>query len=169
MKEISKIAEEVQASTTLMVDALYKQMLADGKDVVGFGAGEPDFDTPDKIKSAANKAIREGNTKYTPSSGVPALKKAVADRLMADCGINYTPDQIVVASGAKHNIYITLQTLINIGDEVILPAPYWVTYAEAIKMAGGVPVIISAPESSDFKISKEQLESAVSDKSSCLS
>jgi len=164
MKEISKIASEVQASTTLMVDALYKQMLADSKDVVGFGAGEPDFDTPDNIKEAAYKAIREGHTKYTPSSGMPALKKAVADRLMADCGISYTPEQIVVASGAKHNIYIALQTLINIGDEVILPAPYWVTYAEAIKMAGGVPVIISAPESSDFKISKEQLDAGVTDK-----
>jgi len=164
MKEISKIASAVQASTTLQVDAMYKQMLADGKDVIGFGAGEPDFDTPDNIKDVALKAIRDGQTKYTPASGMPALRKAVADRLMADNKISYAPEQIVVASGAKHNIYVALQTLINPADEVILPAPYWVTYEEAIKMVGGVPVIISAPESSDFKITKGQLEAAVSDK-----
>ena len=165
MKELSKIAAAVHASTTLKVDALAKQMKADGKDVVGFGAGEPDFDTPDNIKEAAYKAIREGQTKYTPSNGIPALRQAVADRLLADCGISYTAGQIVIASGAKHNIYIALQTLLNPGDEVILPAPYWVTYAEAIRMAGGVPVVISAPESSDFKITKSQIEAAVTGKS----
>ena len=164
MKEISRIAKAVQASTTLVVDALYKQMLAEGKDVVGFGAGEPDFDTPDNIKEAAYKAIKDGQTKYTPASGMPVLKKAIVERLASDCGVTYAPEQIVVASGAKHSIYIALQTLLNPGDEVILPAPYWVTYAEAIKMAAGVPVIINAPESSDFKITKNQLEAAVSDK-----
>jgi len=164
MKEISKIAENVQASTTLTVDALFKQMKADGLDVVGFGAGEPDFDTPGNIKEAAFKAIRDGHTKYTHSSGMPELRKAVARRLMADCGISYTPEQIVVASGAKHNVYVTIKTLVNSGDEVILPAPYWVTYAEVIKMAGGVPVVISATEENSFKITKEQLEAAVSDK-----
>ena len=164
MKEISRVASAVQASTTLKVDALFKQMKADGKDVVGFGAGEPDFDTPDNIKEVAYKAIREGQTKYTPSNGTPALRQAVADRLLADCGVSYTAGQIVVASGAKHNVYIALQVLINPGDEVILPAPYWVTYAEAIRMAGGIPVIVFAPESSDFKITKEQLEAAVTDK-----
>jgi len=164
MKEISKIASVVQASTTLKVDALAKQMKAEGKAVVGFGAGEPDFDTPDNIKEAAYKAIKDGQTKYTPANGTQALRQAVADRLRADCGISYTPGQIVVASGAKHNIYIALQTLLNPGDEVILPAPYWVTYAEAIRMAGGVPVIIQASEASDFKITKAQMEAAVTDK-----
>ena len=164
MKELSRIAEAVQASTTLKVDALYKQMKADGKDVVGFGAGEPDFETPNNIREAACKAIMAGQTKYTPANGIPALRQAVADRLRADCGINYTAGQIVVASGAKHNVYVALQALLNPGDEVILPAPYWVTYAEAIRMAGGIPVIVSAPESSDFKITKEQLETAVSSK-----
>ena len=164
MKEISSIAAAVQASTTLAVDALYKQMKADGKDVVGFGAGEPDFDTPDNIKEAAHKAIRDGQTKYTPTSGIPALRQAAADRMLADCGISYAAGQIVVASGAKHNVYAALQTLINPGDEVILPAPYWVTYAEAIRMAGGVPVVVNAPETSGFKITKEQLEAAVTDK-----
>jgi len=164
MKEVSKIASQVQASTTLTVDALYKQMLAEGKDVVGFGAGEPDFDTPENIKEAAHKAIRNGHTKYTHSSGMPDLRKAVTERLSEDCGINYKPEQIVVASGAKHNIYVTLRTLINSGDEVILPAPYWVTYAESIKMAGGIPIIIKANESENFKITKEKLEAAITDK-----
>jgi len=164
MKEISRLALAVQASTTLKVDALYKQMKAEGKDVVGFGAGEPDFDTPYHIKEAAVKAIWDGQTKYTPASGLPALRQAVADRLLCDCGVGYSANQIVVASGAKHSIYIALRTLIEPGDEVILPAPYWVTYAEAIEMAGGVPVIIYAPEASSFKITKDQLEAAVSEK-----
>jgi aspartate aminotransferase len=165
MKDISRIASAVQASTTLKVDALFKQMKADGKDVVGFGAGEPDFDTPDNIKEAAYKAIRDGQTKYTPFNGIPALRQAVVDRLLADCGVSYTAGQIVVASGAKHNIYAALQALLNPGDEVVLPAPYWVTYAEAVRMAGGVPVVVSAPEANGFKITKEQLEAALTDKS----
>ncbi|MCL2367083.1 MAG: pyridoxal phosphate-dependent aminotransferase [Oscillospiraceae bacterium] len=164
MKEISRIAAGVQASTTLKVDALFKQMKADGKDVVGFGAGEPDFDTPDNIKEAAYKAIRDGQTKYTPFNGIPALRQAVVDRLQADCGVSYTPNQIIVASGAKHNIYVALQVLLDPGDEVILPAPYWVTYAEAIRMAGGVPIVIVAPESADFKITASQLDAAVTAK-----
>ncbi|MDR2568748.1 MAG: pyridoxal phosphate-dependent aminotransferase [Oscillospiraceae bacterium] len=164
MKEISKIASEIQASTTVMVDSLYKKMKADGEDVVGFGAGEPDFDTPDNIKDAAHTAIRNGQTKYTHSSGMPELRAAVADRLMTDLGINYTPEQIIIASGAKHSVYIALKTLINHGDEVILPAPFWVTYAESIKIAGGVPIIVSASESNDFKITKNQLEAVVSDR-----
>jgi len=168
MKEISRIATAVQASTTLIVDAMFKQMKAEGKDVVGFGAGEPDFDTPENIKEAAYQAIKDGQTKYTPFNGIPALRQAVCDRLLADCGIRYSAGDIVVASGAKHNIYVALQALINPGDEVILPAPYWVTYAEAIRMAGGIPVIISAPESNDFKITKEQLESAITQKTKLL-
>ena len=168
MKEISKVAANVQASTTLTVDAMFKQMKADGIDVIGFGAGEPDFDTPENIKEAAYTAIKNGQTKYTPASGMPELRKAVAYRLLEDCGISYEPEQIVVASGAKHNVYVTLQTLVNIGDEVILPAPYWVTYEEAIKMVGGVPVIISTTEADDFKITKEQLEAAVTDKTKLL-
>ena len=164
MKELSKIASQVQASTTLKVDSLFKQMKADGLDVVGFGAGEPDFDTPDNIKEAAYKAIRDGETKYTPSNGIPALRQAAADRLLADCGISYTAGQIVVASGAKHNIYVALQTLLNPGDEVVLPAPFWVTYAEAIRMAGGIPISVPATEASDFKITKDRFEAAVTDK-----
>jgi len=164
LKEISKLASNVQASTTITVDSLFKQMKADGIDVVGFGAGEPDFDTPENIKEAAHKAIRNGHTKYTHASGMPELRKSVAERLKADCGISYQPEQIVIASGAKHNIYVALRTLINDGDEVILPAPYWVTYEEIIKMVGGVPVIISALEKDSFKITRSQLENAITDK-----
>ena len=164
MKEISKVASAVQASTTLKVDALFKQMKADGKDVVGFGAGEPDFDTPDNIKEAAYKAIKEGQTKYTPFNGIPALRQAAADRLLNDCGISYSAGEIVIASGAKHNIYVALQAILDPGDEVILPAPFWVTFAESVRMAGGVPVIISTTEASGFKVSKEQLEAAVTNR-----
>jgi len=168
LKELARIASAVQASTTLQVDALYKQMKADGKDVVGFGAGEPDFDTPDNIKEAAHKAIRDGQTKYTPFSGIPALRKAAADRLLADCGVSYTAGQIVVASGAKHSIYAALRTLLDPGDEVVLPAPYWVTFAESVRMAGGTPVVVNAPETSDFKITPAQLEAAVTGRSKLL-
>jgi len=164
VKEISKIASNVKASTTITVDSLYKQMKADGIDVIGFGAGEPDFETPENIREAAHTAIRNGHTKYTHSSGMPELRKSVVHRLAEDCRIDYAPEQIVIASGAKHNIYVTVRTLINIGDEVILPAPYWVTYAEIIKMAGGVPVIIPASEANDFKITKTELEAAVTER-----
>jgi len=165
MKEISKLAGNVQASTTLAVDALFKQMKADGLDVIGFGAGEPDFDTPENIKDAAHKAIKNGQTKYTHASGMPELRKIVAERLMTDCGISYTPEQIVVASGAKHNVYVALRTLVNYGDEVILPAPYWLTYTEIIKMSGAKPVVVPATEENDFKITKDQLEAAITEKS----
>ena len=164
MKGISRIASAISPSATLKVDAMYKQLKSEGREIIGFGAGEPDFDTPENICQAAERAIREGQTKYTPSSGMPALRQAVANRLLTDCGITYSGGQIVVASGAKHSIYIALQTLVDPGDEVILPAPYWVTYAEAIRMAGGVPVIVYASESSSFKITPDQLESAVTER-----
>ncbi|NLE26681.1 MAG: pyridoxal phosphate-dependent aminotransferase, partial [Clostridiaceae bacterium] len=168
MKELSKIASEVQASTTLAVDALAKQMKADGLNVVGFGTGEPDFDTPDNIKEAAYKAIREGQTKYTPAGGIIPLRKAAAARLKADCGIDYDYTQIVIASGAKHNVFVALMALVNPGDEVILPAPFWVTYKEAVQMAGGVPVVINAGEADKFKITAGQLEAAVTGKTKLI-
>ena len=168
MKDLSNIALAVKASTTLKVDALFKQMKADGYDVVGFGAGEPDFNTPENIADTAVNAIREGQTKYTPSNGILSLREAVAQRLKTDCDISYSPDQIVVASGAKHIIYVALRTLINPGDEVILPAPYWVTYEEVIRMVGGVPVIIYTSESDSFKITPNQLNAAITNKTKLL-
>ena len=168
MKELSKLAQNVQASTTLAIDALAKQMKADGIDVVGFGAGEPDFNTPEHIKQAAIDAIHDDFTKYTPSSGILPLKEAVCKRMEEDCGLHYEPAQVVVASGAKHNVYIALRALIDPGDEVILPAPYWVSYLEMIKMVGAQPVVVTATEDANFKMTAEQLEAAITDKTKCM-
>lgn len=164
MKELSRIASAVHASTTLAIDAKAKQMKADGLDVVGFGTGEPDFDTPENIKAAAYAAIREGKTKYTPAAGIIPLRKAVTEHLKRDLDLDYDYTQIVIASGAKHNLYAALRTLINPGDEVILPAPYWVSYDEMIAMVGGVSVVLTAEEDQHFKISAEQLEAAVTNR-----
>ncbi|MCL2569070.1 MAG: pyridoxal phosphate-dependent aminotransferase [Oscillospiraceae bacterium] len=164
MKELSRIASAVEASPTLAVDALAKQLIEEGKNVISFGVGEPDFDTPEHIKQVAVKAIAAGKTKYTPAAGLMPLREAIAKRLELDMGVKYAPTDIVVASGAKHNVYLTLQALINPGDEVIVPAPYWVTYCEAVKMAGGVPVVIETGEAQDFKVTPDQLRAAITDK-----
>lgn len=168
MKPLSAIAGSVRASTTLAVDSLAKQMQSDGYDVVGFGTGEPDFDTPDNIKEAGIKAIRDGLTKYTPAAGIVPLRKAIAERLKIDCGLDYDYTQIVVASGAKHNVYVALQALINPGDEIIVPAPYWVSYSEMVHMSGGVAVILNTTEESEFKITPAQLEAAITDKTKAI-
>ena len=168
MKPVSKIAEAVRASTTLAVDSLAKQMKADGLDVVGFGTGEPDFNTPDNINMAAVKAICDGKTKYTPAAGIIPLRKAIAQKLKDDCGVDYDYTQIVVASGAKHSVYIALAAITNPGDEIIIPAPFWVSYYEMVRMVGGTPVIVAAGEEQDFKITAEQLEAAITDKTKCL-
>ena len=168
MKELSKMAGEVRASTTLAVDALAKQMQAEGLDVIGFGTGEPDFDTPDNIKDAGISAINEGKTKYTPAAGLVNLRKSISARLKIDFNLDYDFNQITVASGAKHNVYIALLATLNPGDEVILPAPYWVSYYEMIHMAGGIPVVIEAGEDQHFKITLEQLESAMGPKTKAL-
>ena len=161
MKPLSTVASAVKASTTLMIDSKAKQMKADGLDVVGFGAGEPDFNTPDNIHEAGIAAIREGKTRYTPAAGIVPLRQAIADSLKRDLGVDYDYTQIVVSSGAKHNLYITLSVLINPGDEVILPAPFWLSYDEMVRMVGGVTVIVNAPESQNFKITAQQLEAAI--------
>ena len=168
MKELSRVALAVHESCTLKVDSLAKKMKAEGYDVVGFGTGEPDFDTPQNIKDAAIAAINAGKTKYTPAAGIPELRQAVANRLKSDYGVEYDASQIIVASGAKHNVYISLITLLNPGDEVIVPAPFWVTYAEAVCMAGGVPVALTALEKSQFKITAKKLEAAITDKTKVL-
>lgn len=168
MKPVSKIAEAVRASTTLAVDSLAKQMKADGLDVVGFGTGEPDFNTPDNINMAGIKAICDGKTKYTPAAGIIPLRKAIAQRLKEDCGVDYDYTQIVVASGAKHSVYIALAAITNPGDEIIIPAPFWVSYYEMVRMVGGTPVIVEAGEEQNFKITAEQLEAAITDKTKCL-
>ena len=168
MKELSKIALKVNPSTTLAIDSLAKQMKADGLDVIGFGTGEPDFMTPDNISEAGIAAIREGKTKYTPAAGIVPLRKAAAARLKADCGLDYDYAQIVIASGAKHNVYAALRALVNPGDEVIVPAPYWVSYCEMVSICGGVPVVVETTEGAGFKMTPAQLEAAVTPKTKAL-
>ena len=164
LKPISKIAAGVQASTTLAIDSLFKQMKAEGKDVVGFGAGEPDFPTPEHIKQAGIDAIENNFTKYTPAAGLMQLREAASYRLKADFGLEYAPSQIVVASGAKHSVYVALMTLCDLGDEAVIAAPYWVSYSEMVKQAGAVPVIVAAGEAEDFKITAAQLDAAITDR-----
>lgn len=168
MKELSHIAANVRASTTMAIDAMFKQMKADGMDVIGFAAGEPDFSTPDHIKEAAYDAIRNDFTRYTAAAGMPELKQAVCRRMNEDCGGDYRPEQVVVSSGAKHMVYLALRALVNPGDEVILPTPAWVSYYELILMVGGVPVTVAATEAEEFKLSPEKLEGAITPKTKAI-
>lgn len=168
MKELSRIAGAVQASTTMAIDSLFKQMKADGVDVIGFAAGEPDFNTPDDIKAAGTAAIEANYTRYTPAAGSLELRQAICGRVKADFGVEYQPSDVVVASGAKHAVYIAMRALINPGDEVILPAPYWVSYIELIKIMGAVPVVVSAGEAEGFKLTPEQLAAAITPKTKAL-
>lgn len=168
MKELSRVASAVQASTTVAIDSKAKQMKADGIDVVGFGAGEPDFNTPDNINMEAIRAICDGKTKYTPPAGIIPLRKAICNRLKLDCNLDYDYTQIVIASGAKHCVYVTFRALLNPGDEVIVPAPYWVSYSEMIKMAGGVPILVVAGEDQGFKATGDQIKAAITEKTKCV-
>lgn len=168
MKELSRIACAIQPSATMAIDSLFKQMKAEGVDVIGFGAGEPDFNTPDEIKAAGAAAIEQNFTRYTPAAGTVELRQAVCDRMKADCGLIYKPSQIVAASGAKHAVYLALRALVNPGDEVILPAPYWVSYIELIQMMGGVPVVVTATEEEHFKLTAEKLAAAITPKTKAL-
>ena len=168
MKQLSEIASAVQASTTMAIDSMFKQMKADGIDVIGFGAGEPDFNTPDDIKAAGIAAIENNFTRYTPAAGTVELRQAICDRMKADCGLEYQPSQVVATSGAKHAVYLALRALVNPGDEVILPAPFWVSYYELIKMVGGTPVVVTATEAEHFKLTPEKLEAAVTPKTKAL-
>jgi aspartate aminotransferase len=149
---------------TLAVTSKAKALKAQGVDVVGFGAGEPDFDTPDEIKEAAKRAIDEGFTKYTPSAGIPELRKAICDKFKNDNGLDYPPEQVLVSCGAKHSIYNAVQALVDPGDEVIFQAPYWVSYPEFVKAAGGKPVIVEAGVEQDFKMTADQVHDAITNK-----
>ncbi|MCF8010814.1 MAG: pyridoxal phosphate-dependent aminotransferase [Clostridiales bacterium] len=162
--EISQRAQNISASPTLAIDAKAKQMIADGKKVINFGAGEPDFDTPEHIKKAAVEALKEGATKYTPVAGIPSLKKAIIEKFSMDNGLDYESDQIVVSCGAKHSLYNAFMILCQQGDEVLLPAPYWVSYLEQIKLAGATPVAIKTREENGFKVTPEELQQAITSK-----
>ncbi len=159
--KISKRAVALSPSLTLAVDAKAKQMKADGLDVVGFGAGEPDFDTPQHIKDAAADALSAGFTKYTPSSGIPELRQAIADKFKRENGLSYKPSQIIVSCGGKHSCYNVILATCQEGDEVIIPAPYWLSYPEMVKLAGAVPVILQTSDRTEFKVTPEQLRTAI--------
>jgi len=166
--KVSKRAELVPASATIAVDSRAKQMKAQGVDVVGFGAGEPDFDTPDYIKDAAIKALKAGKTKYTPACGTIELRTAIAAKLEKENGLKYKPEQIIVNIGAKHSIYMVMQAVLDEGDEVIMPAPYWVTYPETIKLAGAVAKVIETDIQNSYKITPQQLKKAITKKTVML-
>jgi aspartate aminotransferase len=159
--KISRRAASLAPSLTLVIDSKAKQMKAEGLDVVGFGAGEPDFDTPQHIKDAAIKALNEGFTKYTPSSGIPELRQAIADKFKRENGLSYKPSQIVVSNGGKHSCYNVVLATCEEGDEVIIPSPYWLSYPEMVKLAGATPVILPTSDQTEFKVTPEQLRGAI--------
>ncbi|HON91559.1 MAG TPA: pyridoxal phosphate-dependent aminotransferase [Sedimentisphaerales bacterium] len=166
--KISQRAKAVAPSATLAVTNRANELKAQGIDIVGFGAGEPDFDTPDYIKEAAIKAMKEGKTKYTPASGIPELRKAIAHKLQTENGLNYTHEQIVVNIGGKHSVYEAMQAVLDPGDEVLLPAPYWVTYPEAAGLAGATVKVLETDKKNDYKITPEQLKKAIGPKTAML-
>lgn len=165
---ISERARKTNPSPTLAITAKAKQMKADGIDVVNFGAGEPDFDTPQNVKDVTIRALQGGFTKYTPSSGTPELKKAICDKLKRDNGLDYAPSQIIVSNGAKHSIYNAVLALCDPGEEVIIPAPYWVSYPEMVTLADGVSVFVRTDESTGFRMTPEMLKAAVTPKTKIL-
>ncbi|MDI6601770.1 MAG: pyridoxal phosphate-dependent aminotransferase [Thermoanaerobacteraceae bacterium] len=162
--EISTRGKNVTPSSTLAMNAIANQLKAEGKKVVNFGVGEPDFDTPLYIKEAAIHAMLTGLTKYTPVSGLLELRQAICSRFKNDYNLEYKPDEILVSNGAKHAIFNVLQALIDTGDEVIIPSPYWVSYPEMVKLCDGVPVIINADPKNDFKITPSELEKSITEK-----
>ncbi len=159
--KISNRAASLSPSLTLAVDSKAKQMKAEGIDVVGFGAGEPDFDTPQHIKDAAIKALNEGFTKYTPAAGIPELRQAIADKFKRENGLSYKPSQIIVSCGGKHSCYNVIMATCEPGDEVIIPSPYWLSYPEMVKLAGATPVIIPTTDQTEFKVTPAQLRQAI--------
>lgn len=160
---VAQRAANIKPSPTLAVTAKAAELKAAGRDIIALSAGEPDFDTPEHIKEAAIKAIRDGKTKYTAAGGMPELKQAVADKFRRENDLAYNPDQILVSCGAKHSIYNVMQALLNPGDEVIIPSPYWVSYPDMVKLAGAEPVVIRAGIRQRFKITGKQLERSITE------
>ncbi len=165
---LSDRINQLSESLTIAITSLARELKASGKDVLSFSAGEPDFDTPQAIKEAAKRAIDEGFTKYTAVDGIPELKEAIIGKLKRDNNLDYAPEHIIVSNGAKQSLFNLTQVLIDKGDEVIIPSPYWVTYPELVKYAGGTPVIIETNESTGFKITPEQLQKAITPKTKLL-
>jgi len=162
--KLSDRVQRIKPSPTLAITARAAELRAAGKDIIGLGAGEPDFDTPEHIKQAATKAIADGFTKYTAVDGTAGLKKAIIDKLSRDNQLNYTANQVLVSCGGKQSFFNLTQALLNKGDEVIIPAPYWVSYPDMVLLADGTPVIVEADIKQNFKITPAQLEAAITDR-----
>jgi aspartate aminotransferase len=161
MSIISDILKRIKPSPTIAVTQKARELKAAGKDVIGLGAGEPDFDTPDNVKDAAIKAIKEGDTKYTAVDGTPALKKAISEKFKRENNLSYSTDQITVGVGGKHVIYNLMMATLNKGDEVIIPAPYWVSYPDIVMLAGANPIVVECSEEQGFKLTAKDLESVI--------
>lgn len=166
--ELSRKAQAVKPSSTLAITAKAKALKAQGIDVVGFGAGEPDFNTPDNINQAAIKAINDGFTKYTPASGIDELKEAICKKFERFNKLKYEKNQIVISNGGKHSLTNIFTAILNPEDEVIIPAPFWLSYPEIVKLAGGVPVVVNTTKEQSYKITAEQVEAACTDKTKAL-
>jgi aspartate aminotransferase len=166
--ELAKRVKSLTPSTTLAITAKAKELKEQGHDVIGLGAGEPDFNTPQHIIDAATHSMNEGHTKYTPAAGLQSLKKAIVDKFKNDQGIEYAMNEIIVTSGAKHALYSLFQVLLDEGDEVIIPTPYWVSYPEQVKLAGGVPIYVEGTEANEFKITPEQLKGAITNRTKAV-
>ncbi|WP_449353914.1 pyridoxal phosphate-dependent aminotransferase [Virgibacillus natechei] len=166
--ELANRVKTITPSSTLAISAKAKELKSQGHDVIGLGVGEPDFNTPGYILDAAKKAMDDGMTKYTPAGGIPELKQAIMSKFKADNDLDYSTDQIIVTTGAKHALYTLFQVLLNEGDEVIVPSPYWVSYPEQVKLAGGKPVYVDALEENDFKITPDELEAAITSKTKAV-
>lgn len=168
MKELARRVKKVKPSPTLAITAKAKAMRAQGIDVVNFAAGEPDFDTPEPIKEAAIKALREGFTKYTPSSGIPELKEAICEKLQRDNDLHYTPQEVIVTCGGKQALYNAFMAILDEGDEVIIPAPYWVSYPAMALLAGAEPVIVQTEEAEGFKLDPDALRKAITPRTKAI-
>ncbi len=168
LDDLSNVISKIEPSLTMSITALANKLKADGQNVVGFGAGEPDFDTPEPIKKAAIQAINDGKSKYTPAAGLGELKLAISDRLKDDYGVVYDANQIVVSCGAKHSLHNVFYAILNPGDEVIVPAPYWVSYPEQIALMGAKMVPVSTSVDTDFKVSVAALEGAITDRTKAI-
>jgi aspartate aminotransferase len=166
-----KLAQRVQSltpSSTLAITAKANELKAAGYDIIGLGAGEPDFNTPDHIIEAAHDAMKLGHTRYTPSGGLIQLKQSIISKFKEDQGLTYIPEEIIVTSGAKHALYTLFQVLLDKGDEVIVPTPYWVSYPEQVKLADGIPIYIEGKESNDFKTTPEQVEHVITERTKAI-
>lgn len=166
--KLSAKAKSIPASMTLDITAKVKQLKQEGKSIIGFTAGEPDFNTPDYIIDSAKHALDIGITKYTPVAGMPELRKAICKKFLDDNGLAYSPEQIIVSDGAKASLFHAVYALVEDGDEVVIPAPFWFTYEEQVKICGGKSIIVNTKKENGYKISAEELENAITDKTTCV-